>query len=79
MIIGQGVVGGPRITDPRGSKPPPPPNHLQITDHPPHNPPPLPPKMIRNARTYSPHLSMQGKPHFFRLHCDSQTNSGSMT
>ena len=31
--------------------------------------------MIRNARTYSPHLSMQGKPHFFRLHCDSQTNS----
>ena len=22
---------------------------------------------------------MQGKPHFFRLHCDSHTNSGSMT
>ena len=42
MIIGQGVVGGPRITDPRGSKPPPPPNHPQITDHPPHNPPPPP-------------------------------------
>ena len=40
MIIGQGVVGGPRITDPRGSKTPPPPNHPQITDHPPHNPPP---------------------------------------
>ena len=44
MIIGQGVVGGPRITDPRGSKPPPPPNHPQITDHPPHNPPPPPPQ-----------------------------------
>ena len=78
MIIGQGVVGGPRITDPRGPNPRP---HQIIRrsriTHP--ITPPLPPKMIRNARTYSPHLSMQGKPHFFRLHCDSQTNSGSMT
>ena len=38
------VVGGPRITDPRGSKPPPPPppNDPRITDHPPHKPPPPP-------------------------------------
>ena len=40
-----GVVGGPRITDPRGSKKPPlppPPNDPRITDHPPHKPPPPP-------------------------------------
>ena len=49
-----GVVGGPRITDPRGSNPPPPSppsNDPWITDHLPHKPPPspLPSKMIRRA------------------------------
>ena len=41
LIIGQGVAGGPHITDLRGSEPPPP-NQPRITDHPPHNPPPPP-------------------------------------
>ena len=48
------VVGGPRITDPRGSKNPPLPPHRMIRGsritHPinPPPPPPLPSKMIRN-------------------------------